>query len=121
MPSDITAAPTGLSGTLVVDHDANATAEENVATGAATLYQVRVDNTTNSGTVYVKFADATSVTVGTTHADMTFSARGSKVTSFLIPEGHVFATGLSFWCTTGPLSDSSSGPANDVIVHVNCT
>lgn len=121
MPSDITVAPTELSSTLVVDYDANATAEEDVASGATTLYQVRVDNTANAGTVYLKVADATSVTVGTTHPNMTFPARGSKVTSFLIQEGHALGTGLSFWCTVGPLSSSTSGPAHDVVVHINCT
>jgi hypothetical protein len=121
MPSDIIEAPTELSSTLVVDYNANPTAEADVASGATTLYQVRVDNTANAGTVYVKISDAASVTVGTTHPDMTFPARGSKVTSFLIQEGHAFTTGLSFWCTSGPLSSSTTGPANDVVVHVNCT
>ena len=121
MPADIITTLTELSGTLVVDPDANATVEPDVATGASTLYQVRVDNTANTGSVYLKIADATSATVGTTHPDMTFAAPGSKVTSFVIPEGHAFLTGISFWCTSGPLSSSTSGPANDVIVHVNCT
>ena len=121
MPSDTITVPTELSDTLVVDYDANSTGEEDVASGATTLYQVRVDNTANTGTVYLKIADATSVTVGTTHPDITFAARGSKVTSFLIQEGHALGTGLSFWGTSGPLSSSASGPANDVVVHVNCT
>ena len=121
MPTDNITAATELSSRLVTDYDANATAEENIAAGATILYQVRVDNRANSGTVYVKLADATSVTVGTTHPDVIFAATGSKITSFLIPEGHGFGLGLSFWATSGSLSSVTSGPGGDVIVHVNCT
>ena len=49
-----------LGSKLIIDSDANATSEANVATGASTLYAVEIDNTANTAPVYLKFSNSTS-------------------------------------------------------------
>lgn len=114
----------GLSTTsalkLVIDTDCDATSEANVNSGAATIYQVYIDNTANtSTTVFFKAWNATAPTVGTTTPDLTIPCGGGKKMRAVCQLGDAFGTGLSFACVTdGGGTAGTTSPTNDVIVKI---
>ena len=112
-----------LAGTLVVDLDADANEEDNV-TGATSglIYAVDIDNTVNAvSAVYVKIADTSNATVSSTKADLMLIAPAGKSVSYILPYGHAYSSGVSFWCTTGNADASTSAPTKSVKVRILCT
>lgn len=106
--------------TLVEDTDANAT-EEDAASSGGNLYQVYIDNTANSGQVYLKLYEAASgsVTVGSTHPSFVFPCPASSTRQFNFADGLPFATALSFACVTSPGTDGNTDPSSDVVVRIS--
>jgi hypothetical protein len=114
---------TALGGILVVDLDANASAEENVTgNSSGTLYSVDIDNTQNtSDAVYLRIRDAAT-------ADPANASNGlhnwllpclaGQSMSYLMPSGTAYASGLSVWCTTDPALTNTDSPTNAVIVRL---
>ena len=117
-----------LGSKLIIDSDANATSEANVATGASTLYAVEIDNTANTAAVYLKFLNSTSAaTAGTTVPTHTMKAPGSTKLTYIIGTGILFDVGITFWCVISSAalsntdSDAATGPTSDVSVKLLCT
>jgi len=109
---------TPLGGTLVTDTttDTNSNAaEDNVFTGATTLYYVEIDNKTNGSATYVKVRDTTDATPSTSVPHNVFYAPGSAKVSYVIETGLAFATGVSFWGTsTAASQEAQTDPSNAV-------
>jgi len=113
---------TVLGGLLIFQPDANS----NVSTGitgnaSGELFVCKIDNTANSGAVYVKLVDANAASPGTTNPDWIFHAAGGATVSYAIPLGAPYSTGLSLWAVTGAEStggNSAVDPTNDVIVRI---
>lgn len=80
----------------VTSLDATPANDINPGDGAARVYEVVIDATSNSGEhVYVKFYDNASPTVGTTDAHMVLKGyKGTKKT-YVFPKGKAFATACS--------------------------
>ena len=98
------------------DTAVNATKVENINSGAATLYAVKMDNSANSSTAtFFKLYDATSITVGTTTPNMTFKVAGGATTRVIIPKGISFATGISYAAVTdGGGTAGTTAPTNAI-------
>jgi hypothetical protein len=76
-----------LGNRIVQDTDADGTAATNTTGTSGTLYYVEIDNSLNVGAVYVKFADNTTATAGTTAADLVVLCAGSSKKEIVIPNG----------------------------------
>ena len=87
-----------LTANIIEDTNANATKQENVLTGAGSLYVVRIDDSANSTeAVYLKLYDATSgVTVGTSRPAAIFSCPVSTSRQYSIAGGIVFSSGITY-------------------------
>lgn len=105
---------------IITDTDSDATSEDDVLSGAATVIKVEVDNSLNGTKVYTKLANNAAPTVGTTDPDIQIPvAAGEKAT--LAPQpgsGIAFGTALSFWTTTEAGTAGTTSPANDVVVKI---
>lgn len=103
---------------LVRDANANATAENNINGGAATLWLVLIDNTSNdTDGVYLKLYDNAAPTVGTTAPNIIIPASaGQTVTAAVVPAGIAFATAISFACVTAAGTAGTVAPTNAVAV-----
>jgi hypothetical protein len=104
--------------TVIRDADCNATPTDNVNAGAAVIYLIEANNSTNpSSTVWLKLYNSLNPTIGTTAPDMTFPIGGGDTFKLAIPEGISFGTGLSFACVSnGGGTAGGTGPTNDVEV-----
>ena len=90
-----------LGAFVVVDTDVDENAQTNTTGAAGKMHLLSIDNTSNSGVVYVKFYDSSSsVTVGTTAPDYIFRADGSTLHTLVFPEGLTFANGFTHCCVT---------------------
>jgi len=96
------------------DAISNATPENNINTGALTVYQLILDNTLNpSQKVYTKFYNNVGPTVGTTVPDMIIKTPGGVSRTWFFLEGIPFATALSFATViTGGTAGAGAPPAN---------
>ena len=89
---------------------------------SASVYQVEVDNTANTGAAsYVKMYNiaAASVTVGTSVPLAVFPApAGAKVSyTFPVSKGASFGSAVSWACVTAGGTAGTSAPSNSVIVR----
>lgn len=117
-----------LSATAIVqDTVATNALETDVRSGPTTLYGIYVDNTANTGLVYLKFFDAVNPTLGTDAPDMVLEIEGSTggtsaVGDVFIPlnggTGMAFANGLSFACVTGAAHTDTTAPSATVLVSL---
>ena len=104
---------------IVTDTASNATAENDVRSGAATVYLVDVDNTANAAVSYTKLYDSASPTVGTTAPDFIFKVTASTRKVFVLDmSGVAFTTGLSFATVTAAGTAGTSSPSSSVIVRI---
>lgn len=113
---------------LVIDNEADATAEPAVTAGATTIYAVECDNTANSTVPsYVKLLDAAQATVGTTDPTMVLRVGAGLKETYVFGSGLPFTTNLTFWAVKSPFSltgddsDAAVSPASAVIVKILCT
>lgn len=104
---------------IVTDTASNATAENDVRSGATTVYLVDVDNTANAAVSYTKLYDSASPTVGTTAPDFIFKVTASTRKVFVLDmSGVAFTTGLSFATVTAAGTAGTSSPSSSVIVRI---
>ena len=131
MATTTTSTFTALGGKLVVDDDLGGTdntVSDNV-TGATSgkIFVVQIDNTLNTSSLYLKIRDASSATPSTSTANgagtphLMFYAPSGKTTSYVIPEGHAYAAGVSMWCTTSAVAGTEVEPPEDVTVTLICS
>tara|TARA_R110002020_G_scaffold10589_1_gene40363 strand:+ start:2403 stop:2783 length:381 start_codon:yes stop_codon:yes gene_type:complete len=107
---------------IIEDTSSNHTPEDADASGG-TLYQVYIDNTGNSGLVYVKLYEAAkgSVTIstsGSTSPSFIFPCPASTTKQFDFPTGIAYVTALSFATVTSPGTDGNTPPSSDVLVRL---
>lgn len=107
-----------VASALVIDTDADATSENDVRSGASTVYMIDIDNASNAAITYVKFYNAASPTVGTTAPDFIFAAPASTRIVFSIPQGYNFATALSFAGLTTAGTAGTTSPTSNVTVRI---
>jgi|TARA_R100000149_G_C5864741_1_gene129757 hypothetical protein len=117
MPASTIDRITALGGKLTTDLSIGNTSQNNVTGAAGTLYMVTVDNTVNTGIVYLKMADALSGGANV-EPNWQFKIPASTKLSFVMPEGSVFSTGLSIWCVQGAVTSDNTPPANSVVLNV---
>ena len=97
---------------------------DDIKASSALVYWVQVTNSTVSA-IYVKLANATSATVGTTNPDVCLMVPGSSEQTFYFVNsgastpGLTFGTGLVAWCVTGPAVGSTNSPATSCAVSIN--
>ena len=105
-------------GTKVVKIQApNNTADANFTGASGTLYMLQIDNTNNSGVVYVKFYDtAGSITVGTANPNYQFRADGSTLHTLVFPKGLTFAVGFTHVCVTN-VAPGTTAPGSAVTIR----
>ena len=102
------------------DTNSNA-AEDNVVSGATTVYYVEIDNGNNSSATYVKLHNATNSTPDSSVPEHVLYAPGSSKTVYVIETGLAFATGLSFWGTSTQASGSTqTDPGESVPSKILC-
>jgi hypothetical protein len=107
---------------LVKETVTGAVPDNNVRTGATTLYMVRVDNSGNpSLPVYLHLYNNVAPTVGTTPPDITLLFAGGEASDTVWISGKLFATALSFACTTAGGLGGTTPPANPVITSIACS
>jgi hypothetical protein len=96
---------------------AGATANNNVAGGAATIYTLEVDNTGNGSAVYLKIYQNAAPVVGNTAPDAIIMAPGSTKVSMGFTSGWYFSI-LSFACVTQGGNGGTTAPTNPVPVKI---
>ena len=96
MAITLTRQTVGTTNRTVRDTAATNTAVLNVTGTTGKLYFIHIDNTANSNSLYVKFWDALSVTVGTTVPDYVFRVNPSSVKQYLFTAGLNFTVGMSY-------------------------
>lgn len=106
-----------LASKLVEDTAATSTAVDNTTGAAGTLYMVEIDNIAYGTAVYLKIANATTATAGSTAATMVFHCPRSVKRSYVFPEGIEFSSGFSHWCTTGAAESNTGAPATPPTVR----
>ena len=101
-----------LGSKLIIDTDADSTAEANVTGATGSFYAVEIDNTANTSATYVKLADASSGTAGTTQNDWQFYAPASTKLTYIVGTGMAFSTALTVWAVTSPAALTNSNAAS---------
>ena len=105
---------------LVVDTDANATAEVAVTGAAGSIFQIEVDNTANVAASYLKIFDSAAPVVGTTDPDYIIKVPSNTKLSFVCPDGMSF-NDLSFAVVTTGGTGGTTAPSSAVIVKMVTT
>jgi len=110
-----------LGGTLIVDFDADTSVEPHVTGNTSgTLYLVEIDNTANATTsAYLRIKDAQSAgSAGTLVPKWLFVAAPGSKSSYVLPEGQAYGTGLTLWCSSSNVAENTTAPANAVVVRL---
>ena len=107
-------------GTEIVEDTASDSTPADADASGGTIYQVFIDNSNNSGQVYVKLFEAAkaSVTIGTTPPDFIFPCPASATKQFDFPTGIAYSTALSFSTVTAGGTGGTTSPTNAVIVRL---
>jgi len=104
-----------------VDTDLGTSTVTNITDGAGTVYSIEVDNTANSGQVYLKLYDNLvdgGIDQNGTEADYIFGIDGSSNRMISFPAGLTISNGLSLRCVAGYALSNVSDPGQNVSVKV---
>ena len=96
------------------DTSVNATAVNDVLTGTATWWWIKIDNSLNSAASFFKMWNATAPTVGTTAPDNIILVPAYATVIVAVTEGINFATAISYACVTGAGTAGTTAPTNAV-------
>lgn len=108
-----------IGANIVTDTNSNGTSENDVRSGATTVYIVDIDNSANAAVTYTKLYDSASPTVGTTAPDFILRTTGSTRKSYVLDmSGIPFAVGLSFCSVTAGGTAGTSNPSSAVTVRI---
>ena len=116
-----------LAGVLVIDEDADTTAEEHVTAGTGSAYVIEIDATagvptTDEPACYVKIIDANTGVTGrggsSSTPELVLYAPIGEVTTYVIDGGWAFTSGLSFWAVTTAAVAGDTSPTSDVKVTI---
>jgi len=117
----VTVTPTSspLAAGIVVDTDSDATGENDVRSGATTVYIVDVDNSDNAAATYTKLYNSASPTIGTTAPDVILMTPASVRRAHVLGlQGVAFSTGLSFASVTAGGTAGTTSPTSNVTVRI---
>lgn len=119
MSVSIRTIPGNLASIRTVDTNVGTTVQD-AASVSSKIHGVWVDNTANSGGVYVKMFNVASgsVTLGTTAPDNIFYVPGSTAMQFSFAVGSVFGTALSYACVTTGGTGGTTAPSSAVKVDL---
>lgn len=93
--------------------------QTNVTGAPGEMITVEIDNTGNPlEKVYLKIYDNLSPVVAVTPPDWIFPCDAGEKKDFVMPNGSVYANGLSFSCVTTPGTSGNVSPTNPVIVRI---
>ena len=109
-----------ISGALIhINTDVDET-EDDIDSGAGTLYLIEVDNTANAALTFVKLWNLASgsVTVGTTAPDFVFQIPASVSRAIAFPQGIAYDTALSIAAVTTAGTAGVTGPTSGVTCRV---
>ena len=106
----VTDQPSTFGNKLVLDTAPTNTAAANTTSAAGVLHMVEIDNSNYDTAVYLKIADATSATAGTTAATLVFYCPANTKQSYISAKGITFGAGFSHWCVTGAAQANTDAP-----------
>lgn len=106
-----------LGSKMVQDSSATSAAADNTTGASGNLYAVEIDNSLNAAAAYLKLADSTNATGGTTAADVVLVCPASSKKNFVFLAGIPFSNGFSHWCVTGAAEADTTNPLNPVVVR----
>lgn len=113
------ASPVGAK--LIVQTDADETANNDVTGTSGSIYMIEIDNEGNAdNAAYLKLYDNASPTIGTTSPDWVFKVAVNQKRSIVVPSGLDF-TNLSFACVISGGTAGTTGPTSAVIVKIVTT
>ena len=121
MASSVTTQHGVLGGKVLSDTSADAVVNADVTGAAGNVNYVQVNNLANSTAVYLKFYNVASPTVGTTAPSHIFRCGAAKTEYFIIPQGSVFGTAVSYACTTAGGTGGTTSPSSAVIIKAITT
>lgn len=104
---------------MAADADADENVVKDISSGAATLLEVRVDNSANSAITYIKLFDNVAPVLGTTAPDMILPTEastgpngGENVFSINPSTGVSFSNGISYAAVTAGGTGGTTGPTS---------
>lgn len=103
---------------LIVDTDADGTAENNMTGTTGSIYMIDVDNSANGAASYLKLYDAAAPTIGTTAPDWIFKIAASTRSVIGCPGGLAFGTAISMACVTAGGTAGTTNPTSNVIARL---
>jgi hypothetical protein len=108
---------------VLIDTDLTSTPLQNFTNGAATVYSITVDNSSqNSATPsFLKLYDVLTdggIVANSTEPNYIFQVDGAKKNVFSFPDGLTVANGLSMRCVASAQTNDTSAPGQDVTVTV---
>ena len=112
-----TVAGSYIGTSIIEDVEANATKETPDASGG-TLYQVYIDNSDNSGSVFLKIYATAAPTVGTSNPDFIFPASANQIVQYDFPQGVPYVVALSYACVTVGGTAGTVSPTSAVTVRL---
>jgi hypothetical protein len=100
----------------------NAPSNNITAATTGTIYLLEVDNLgSNAVGAYLKIADASSATVGTTQPKISLYIPPNTKQTFAFQNGHTYTAGLSIWATRNPGYTDNTKPDTGLTVKVLVT
>ena len=106
----VTDQPSTFGYKLVLDTAPTNTAAANTTSAAGVFHMIEIDNSDYDTAVYVKIADATSGTVGTTAATLVFYCPANTKQNYISSRGITFGSGFTHWCVTGAAQANTDAP-----------
>ena len=115
----VTQTPTSnpFGANIYTDTDANATKEDDIGSGAKTVYMVDINNP-SAEKVYFKGYDNASPTVGATAVDLLLPCAAGARRQYTFTKGLNFATALSTACVQEAGDAGTTSPSSAVTTKV---
>ena len=100
-----------LSTKVLEDPSVTASSQDNVLSGAGTLFGAYIDNSANSAASYLKVWNHAGPTVGGTAPDFVFLCPGGQIRQYTWAAGVALGVGLSYAC----VAETAAADANPVV------
>jgi len=120
MATSITKFENAFDYKVIVESACSNTAIQNVTSEPGSIYSISLDNSISQSDSYFKFFDSSSVTMGSTVADMVLKVKASSTYVFEIPNGLPF-TYLSFACTANQNPSDNTATGGNVVVRITAS
>ena len=111
MALKVTSWPEGFDYRVVYEDNATNTASKHVTGTSGKLHSVTINNSQGTDSCFLKIADSTSATPGTTEPDWLIRCGSANTETYSIPWGISFSNGISFWLTRNEVTSDTTVPA----------